>query len=702
MKKSLFVNICLFSLSINQLCAQIYWGDLWVQHQWQLDTLQQYDSIAGYLSIGVLPPAISDIHDLSKLKHLKAVEGDMAIVSTSLTNLSGLDSLEDVGVHVIDVSDNPYLKNLDGLGKIRLDYKNFCCEFYINNNPELERLTHFIRLDTTKKIFQIANNPKLSTLKGLDSLVRTNLSINGGVFKNLDGLQGVKLGGVGISNAGSLVSVRDLRMTEMVPQGINGPPLLFSGIGFSNCTSLKTIDYRSDDILSNCNIGITNCEQLKDLHFINKLQNVGVSISANPILESLQIDEIDTLHSFSAWKNPQLQQLYLTQQSVLGQIGIVGNPRLKQVYLTGGDPVFEPADTLYDPFNKKQLLGYLNIYDNDSLLSIHLPDYNVAPYSAIILHNNKQLEQLFAPKFSPNLVIDIWGNNLKKIDLPGIHGKLKKGISIKQSATDSLYYASNQWIPPSTNEIDTILGIGNYQSCGYGVEIRANTRYISDFNQEYFNTDPDQAAQYDVALYNLRIEKLRFPNLRTQRKSIGGFQLPNLKDAPIFLSLEKNQTFKFGTFGSHQLQSLDSLQTINVDTISIFFESNQLVDCDVICEWRSKGYQVNYLAKGAQAPCDSIQHIIQYCIISTTEPQQVDVEVYPNPASTQLFIIHHQEKIMHLWLINAQGAVVRRLEPELATAQMQLNGLEKGLYFLMGRDASGGSFQRKIMILGEK
>jgi Secretion system C-terminal sorting domain len=703
MKKSIFLLICSLFCSLSYTVAQIHWGSLWLENQWQLDTLQRYDSIAGSVIIGKLPPAISDIRDLSKLASWKAIQGDLDIIGTSLTNLNGLDSLTDVGSHVVTVSGNQYLKNLDGLGNIRFDYKDFCCEFYINANAELERLTKFNNLDTTFKRIQIANNPKLATLKGLEELRNPFIEIDGGIFKTLDGLQGGLGANIRVINNDSLISIRDFRPTQHGSTVF--PNVVFyrsSGLRLNRCAQFTGSDYLSSDYLANTSLGFSECSNLRSVNLSIKMQNVGFGASSCLNLESVTLTNFDTLKSLVIRDNPELKQIKLTDNRVLGGVQIAKNPKLKTLLLPGGDPADEPSDELKIPYlesDGKQFYGGLTIEENDSLISIAFPDFNVRTDSELTLKNNKQLEYLYAPKFSPTRIIQVRGNNFKKLELPGIYGKLAYNIQIHQSSTDTINFGG--LILPSTNDIDSIIGIGNYQSVGRDVEIWANARHVSEFKQEYVNADTGINHFYQaIRLVDLKVDQLRFPNLRKARGWVSTSDLSNLKTPPKFSSLDKQQNFELGIYGSPLITSIDSLQYINTDSIHLRIELPQLTDCDVLCQWRAKGYHLDYFAFNGTAPCNDLQNIYQFCTINTNEPALIPVEVYPNPAGAILNVLHKNE-MTQLWLINAQGDAVRWLEPKQETAQMQLTDLPGGVYYLFGQDEKGGTFQRKVVVLGQ-
>jgi Secretion system C-terminal sorting domain len=682
-------------LAISNGYAQIHWGTLVIENQWQLDALPKYDSIAGSVIIGKLPPAISDVHDLSKLKHIKTIKDDLIIVSTSLTDLRGLDSLIDVGYRTIEVSENPYLKSLDGLGGIEFDHKNSCCEFLVKENPQLERLTSFVRLDTSYRQLELKDCPKLATLEGMESFEAFSIQIDKGKFRSLKGLENIKRTGIHILNADSLVSIRHLR-PKATPYNYNNS--WSSAISISNCKSLKSLDYHLTDTIIDAQIGIAG--NLRDTaRFECHLQNVSLGFYIMNDLKSIELRSVDTLRRLAIIDNPLIESLYFDKIRTCAELNVKGNNSLLTIYMTGGDPIFEPADTIVDLFNNKQLDGLISVWDNPKLTSISLPDFNTRGSSGLNLYDNRQLERFYAPKFSPNLGISITGNNLKKLELPAIQGDLLNYVRIHQS-TDTIY----PYFVKSTNEMDTIIGVGNYSSCrvdeygrGGDIEIFTHTRHMPDFEQTYIN---------ELDLRGLKVEQLRFPNLKRFGRSanfgdLSMLNLNQLKHAPVFLSLEQNQELTI--FASNcPFTSLDSLSTIHVDSIRLSLANVPINDCDVLCDWRSQGYFVEYETYNTSSPCDSLSNAYKFCTISTAETERAPVLVYPNPATTHITIEHSEHKqITHLWLINAQGQVVRWLDPAQEVTQIPVSGLPKGLYIIFGRDLFGTTFQKKIVISGQ-
>lgn len=68
----------------------------------------------------------------------------------------------------------------------------------------------------------------------------------------------------------------------------------------------------------------------------------------------------------------------------------------------------------------------------------------------------------------------------------------------------------------------------------------------------------------------------------------------------------------------------------------------------------------------------------------TTAPEHLsnaDIRIFPNPATDRVQI-ESQENILQLELISLNGHIIRILKPNTPNPQLELNGLNSGLYFV--------------------
>ena len=114
---------------------------------------------------------------LRGLENLKIVEGNLSIESKGLRDLQGLNNLELVGKvyvpetmmiydgGVFTISTNYKLENLDGLESLEE-----VGQLYIGLNAKLEDIDALSSLKRVNQSIAIDSNPKMKSLRGLDSL----------------------------------------------------------------------------------------------------------------------------------------------------------------------------------------------------------------------------------------------------------------------------------------------------------------------------------------------------------------------------------------------------------------------------------------------------------------------------------------------------------------------------------------------------
>lgn len=253
--------------------------DLLTQAGLEAFALNCYSEITGDLTIGIeggnLP---SDINDLSSLRNLIHIDGDLNLLNNpllaSLTgfeninsiggdllvirnslleDLSGLDNLTSIGGELAIVQ-NTLLRTLNGLNNVHSINGGFIYIYQndalislmglenvttvngtleISSNNALSSLIGLENISTVSGRLEIANNPALNDLSGLESItsVGSHLVIfNNDALTDLEGLnQVITVGGdLAIPQNDQLISLNGLEQVQTVGGGlyVNNNPIL--------------------------------------------------------------------------------------------------------------------------------------------------------------------------------------------------------------------------------------------------------------------------------------------------------------------------------------------------------------------------------------------------------------------------------------------------------------------------------------------
>ncbi|MBP6978428.1 MAG: T9SS type A sorting domain-containing protein [Bacteroidales bacterium] len=205
----------------------------------------------------------SGINDLSGLIGLSSVEGNIDIGNynngTSLTNLSGLDSLNFLGGS-LTIRKNNYLSNLTGLENL-----NFIAgDLAIQSNSSLAELTGLDHLDSIGGGLTINEN-HLENMEGLGSLINIGggFSIGGGYDNDyhLISLSGLDyLTSVGALSIAYTIVLNDISGLASV-SSIGGWLNLFANHSLTNLSGLDNIEPASVSNLSiTYNNKLSTCE----------------------------------------------------------------------------------------------------------------------------------------------------------------------------------------------------------------------------------------------------------------------------------------------------------------------------------------------------------------------------------------------------------------------------------------------------------
>ncbi len=259
---------------------------------------------------------------LDDLSGYTSVNGYLGIVQTELTDLKGLECMEEVSAGLF-IGANNSLTSLSGLNNLKSAYS-----IIFNENPMLTSLDALQRLTTVGEVMYIADT-NLATLEGLNNLT----TVDGAVFIvsnnsliNIDGLES-------LSSIGSMAAGGGADQTDCL--FIVGNPLL------ENVNGLNSLESVENELLILANGSLTDVSGLNNLKHVGML-GIGVDENIcddtctsgpldNPLLTSLSgLSNLETItHNFWINANSGLTELSLTNLSTVGgDFSITNNTEL--------------------------------------------------------------------------------------------------------------------------------------------------------------------------------------------------------------------------------------------------------------------------------------------------------------------------------------------------------------------------------------
>lgn len=232
----------------------IYNGDVRILNQDELEEFGKkgYKEINGSLVFGA-PNQFNDIHDLSPLKSIITIKGDLIVSRTSLSNLIGLD-ISSIGGD-FSIEGNNSLINFVGVN----DLISLEGDLKINSNPKVTSLNGFSRLSIIKGNIGIENNDGLMSLVGFP--------------------KGISIGSLWIHynvNLKNVEGIADVSFREYS----------FFTIGYNpGLNSLKGMPDINNKVVSLTIDGNDNLTHIDELSVLNNIKTI--FISRNPKLENI-------------------------------------------------------------------------------------------------------------------------------------------------------------------------------------------------------------------------------------------------------------------------------------------------------------------------------------------------------------------------------------------------------------------------------
>lgn len=260
-----------FSFTTND--SGIWFGDLLI------DTEQKYIDFNYHVVTGVLTVTNLGEHDLSNLNSLNSV-GGLNIDGNQVTSLHGLENLNEVKNSDLFIGNNPNLTSVCCLNSLQ---EFNIGRFVIEANESLLSVETLSELQSLNNL-TIKNNPSLFDLSGLSGLESINY--------------------LSIENLPSLTSLEDF--TNLTTTGT----FRFVGNSLTQLTGMNEL------VFINL-LRIDNNDQLVAVN-LQSLEHVGgVSVSGNPLLQTLEFPNVNEIESDGG--------LFFSNNTSLTSVNI-GNP----------------------------------------------------------------------------------------------------------------------------------------------------------------------------------------------------------------------------------------------------------------------------------------------------------------------------------------------------------------------------------------
>jgi PKD repeat protein len=291
---------------------------------------------------------ISSPADIVPFEGICGISGTLSVVSSSVTNLAGLDSL--MTVWTLDIRNNQQLESLEGLHNLAS-----ASNVSIQSNSVLPNLNGLrgLREVWSPTIFDgnmsIGGNASMTSL-GLDRLahVQRGFGVGGQALVNLTGLSSLRrAGSMTISGTGTIQRIDPWSSIEYLGSltltnlpGIIDMTFLSRGeieslslLGLPDLAGLEGLEFLSS---MKGNLFVRSCPSLTSLAGLDNLVDVGggLHIVQNNALSTLNgLDRLVSVRtSFNIQSNPELESLQaLSSLATVGHMDIASNQSLSSL-----------------------------------------------------------------------------------------------------------------------------------------------------------------------------------------------------------------------------------------------------------------------------------------------------------------------------------------------------------------------------------
>ena len=254
-------------------------GDVILRTQAEVDAFCGCEVIEGNLSIAPISSPKTDITSISNLKGLKRVTGRVDIVNNRLSNLNGLEYLNQVDdIFVINEND---LENLDALSNLRIVGDVFAIVV-----TKIENLYGLRKLESVGNHFIIGSHENLKSLADLKSLtyIGGGLEINNCPINNLEIFNQIQKNSIDYIRVHRCPNIKSL-------DGLNNNTV-YEEVQINECDSLENIDAVFKGVTEIKRLIIVNNPALSNCcaltHLIDEDSTNGKVLSQIVIQENIQ------------------------------------------------------------------------------------------------------------------------------------------------------------------------------------------------------------------------------------------------------------------------------------------------------------------------------------------------------------------------------------------------------------------------------
>jgi hypothetical protein len=626
----------------------------------------------------------NNIYNLNGLNVLTACNGELKIESdNSLTSLSGLENINSLGaLNIVLNSPITDLTGLQGLTNISPG------SLFIHDNISLTTLSGLNNLSLIEGGVEISNNSALINIDGLESLSftkRININYNSSL-SNLQGLENLTSveedfllhdnnAIVDLTGLGNLTTIG-------VKLSINNNSALTSLSGLNSLDSVTHL-YINDNIsLTTCNIG-SICNFLS-----NPTGSVNIYDNATGCNSPPEISDIcgftmsclpyGNYYFLSQTDIDDFQTNYTNCTAIEGDIKIAGSDITNLIGLS----------------TITSIGGHLMIYGNGSLQYLSGLDSVNYIGGTLVIYFNSSLNTLAS---------------LSKITSIGGSLQIRSNDLTSLSGLDNLTFLGGSLIISNTN-LTGFTALSNLTGIGGSFELENNDALInlSGLNSVAY-IDGDLNVYKNDSLLNLSglenvisIEGNLLIGVYPYGGNLSLFSLSGLDyvtNIGGILSIYNNSSLKsltalsnlttlggyFEIFDNQNIESLAGIENIDSETISDLYilDNPSLSYCEVqsVCDYLSTPNGFIYILNNAIG-CNAQTEVEFACSVFVSDiNNEPKVEIYPNPAKTNISILTKNDVVINeLIIYNQQGQ--KKLQKTNITNKIDISTLGQGLYII--------------------
>jgi hypothetical protein len=619
-----------------------------------LSGLDVIDSIYGNFIIGdEWSSSNSNLLTLNGLENLSFIGGDLEIIkNTNLFSISGLAGISNI-LGDLRIKDNPDLTSLAGLDNL----DDFYGALIIGNNNLLLNLTGLEKLEHIE-YFACHGNQGLTNLEGLNNLITINGSLALGDNPSMPSLAGLD----NLSYTGGIY----LESTS-----------LFSFAGLESLDSAGTIQLYDNEY-------ITSLEGLSDLKSIT----YGLQIENNALLNSFDgLEELNTIGGGLIIVNnnslTSIESLTDVNADSLDDLWICNNPNLTgcdiQIIC---DYLAAPTDMIMIYNNGAGCDSPPEIAENCGFTMSCLP---FGSYFFLLQSDIDGFPSDYSNCSQLNGYVRIMGDNISNLDslagIETINGTLSicandnltslHGLHNLRTIEENLYLGWYEY--PGNNSLTNLEGLNSLAFVGEDMLVIYNDGLLNLSGLDSLSEIGGRlSVHYNISLKNLQgLENLTsagsvYISENNSLVSLNGFQ--NLINISGDLYVTDNP----------ELFSIDGIENIDADNLTGLgiYNNDILSNCDVksVCDYLANpGGDIIIFDNDSN--CNSLEEVELACSVGVGESavggRRSAVVCYPNPVFDQvIFEFNLQVQCeVDLSVFNNMGQMV---------ATIQDGSLEKG------------------------